>query len=136
MGQLLPEKSNLSDFPGWWYAMETDDVDGDGDQDLILGNRGENFYFSASKETPAKLWIADFDKNGTIEKIITQQLEGKDMPLAPKRELTTQVVSLKKQNLKHTSYAKRSIQELFSPDELSKSLVLTASCFQSGSSDQ
>lgn len=61
---LLPAKISLSDFPGWWYAIATDDVDGDGDQDLIMGNRGENFYFSGSQEAPARLWVSDNEGQG------------------------------------------------------------------------
>ncbi|MCK6695282.1 MAG: VCBS repeat-containing protein, partial [Thermoanaerobaculia bacterium] len=49
--------SNLDGYSGWWYAAAADDVDADGDQDLILGNRGENFYFTGTKETPAKIWV-------------------------------------------------------------------------------
>lgn len=130
-GKLVAANSSLSQYPGWWYSLETDDVDGDGDPDLILGNRGENFYFSASPEAPAKLWLSDFDQNGTIEKVMTQTLEGHDMPVALKKELTEQVVSLKKQNLRHSEYATKSIQELFGEQALQKAVVLQATYFAS-----
>ena len=130
-GGLKETETNLNDYSGWWYSIESADLDGDGDLDLILGNRGENFYFSGTKEAPAKLWINDFDQNKTIEKLITQTIDGKDMPVPMKKELTEQVVSLKKQNLKHTEYATKSIQELFSKEVLDKGLVWEANYFKS-----
>jgi hypothetical protein len=130
-GKLLTVKSNLDAYSGWWYALETDDVDGDGDQDLILGNRGENFYFTGSKEQPAKLWVNDFDGNGTIDKIMTRSLNGRDMPIPMKKELTGQIPSLKKQVLKHTDYAQKSIQDLFKKEILKKSVVMEGNYFQS-----
>jgi hypothetical protein len=130
-GKLEKASSNLSNYPGWWYTIETDDVDGDGDQDLLLGNRGENFYFTGSQEAPAKLWVNDFDDNGTVEKVITRSIGGKDMPLPMKKELTDQLPHLKKQNIKHVEYAKKSIQELFTPEVLKRSYVLESTYFKS-----
>jgi enediyne biosynthesis protein E4 len=127
--QLL--NSNLKAYSGWWYAIENDDVDNDGDQDLILGNRGENFYFSGSFNNPAKLWLSDFDKNGIMEKIITQSIDGKDMPVAMKNELTSQISSLKTQNLSHVDYAGKAIQDLFSKEVLAKAQLKTANYFKS-----
>lgn len=130
-GKLVTVKSNLEEYSGWWSALESDDVDGDGDQDLILGNRGENFYFSGTKEQPAKLWVNDFDGNGTIDKILTRNLNGRDMPIPMKKELTAQIPSLKKQVLKHTDYAQKSIQDLIKKEVLKKSVMVEGNYFQS-----
>ncbi|MEM7105133.1 MAG: VCBS repeat-containing protein [Bacteroidota bacterium] len=130
-GKFSQVSSNLEEKKGWWYTIESDDVDGDGDMDFILGNRGENFYFSGTKEAPAKLWIYDFDQNQTTEKIATYVVDNKDKPVAMKKELTGQVVSLKKENLRHTAYASKSIQELFPKEILSKATVLEGNYFKS-----
>ncbi|MEM7659460.1 MAG: CRTAC1 family protein, partial [Bacteroidota bacterium] len=116
--------SNLRTHFGMWYTLEASDVDQDGDMDLLLGNIGENFYLKGSAEAPLKLWVNDFDGAGSVEKIITRQIAGKDMPVPVKRDLTNYLVSLKKQNLRHSEYAKKSIQELFDKELLDKSLVL------------
>ncbi|MEZ4893891.1 MAG: hypothetical protein R2778_12860 [Saprospiraceae bacterium] len=51
-GQLKKVASNLDEYPGWYNAVESTDLDGDGNQDLVLGNRGENFYFEGSPGSP------------------------------------------------------------------------------------
>ncbi|HEY3406214.1 MAG TPA: VCBS repeat-containing protein [Ohtaekwangia sp.] len=129
--KLVEVKSNLRDFSGWWYAIASDDFDGDDDQDLVLGNRGENFCFTASAEQPAKLWLNDFDNNGMIEKIITRSIDGRDMPVPLKGELTQQIPGLKKKNLKFSEYASKSIQDLFTPDIISRTEVKQANWFKS-----
>ncbi|GJM34392.1 MAG: hypothetical protein DHS20C18_33930 [Saprospiraceae bacterium] len=129
-GQLKLVSTDLDAYSGWWYTIEAADLDGDGDQDLVLGNRGENFYFTGSPEKPLKLWLKDFDNNGTVEKIITRTIDGKDMTVALKKELTSQIVSLKKQSLKHTEFAAKSIQDLFPKEILEDALMLEGNYFK------
>ena len=115
--------SSLDSLSGWWNAIEAADLDNDGDLDLILGNQGENLHYKPEENQPMKLWINDFDNNGTIEQIVTQNNDGADYPIHQKKELTEQLVSLKKQNLKASDYAQRSITELFSEDVLKNTIV-------------
>jgi hypothetical protein len=122
-------KTNLEEYSGWFYSLETADLDNDGDQDLILGNRGENFYLSGTKEAPIRYWVNDFDGNGVIDKIITRNINGKDMPVPMKKELTGHIPSLKKKSLKHVDYAQKSIQDLFPADIMKKSVLMTGNYF-------
>ena len=104
--------TNLSGLYGWWESIAVADVNGDGRPDLILGNIGENFALHPDQNHPVKLWINDFDGNGIKDKILTRSLDGKDMPVFLKKDMEAQLPSLKKQNLTHSAYAKKSIREL------------------------
>ncbi|WP_242696459.1 VCBS repeat-containing protein [Longitalea luteola] len=122
-GRFKEVKTDLVDLFGWWKTVAATDIDGDGDEDLLLGNMGENFYLHPSKQDPVKMWINDFDQNGSIEKIITRSIERKDKPVFLKREMTDQQPSLKKQNLQHREFAKKSVQELFDAEQIDKATV-------------
>ncbi|MEJ7675966.1 MAG: VCBS repeat-containing protein [Chitinophagaceae bacterium] len=113
---FLEMKTNLDDLFGWWQTISVADVDGDGKQDLVLGNIGENFYLQPDKKNPVKLFINDFNQNGNIDKILTYTVDGKDKPVFLKREVQDQIPAIKKQNLRHEDFAKKSMGDLFSPE--------------------
>ncbi|MEI8074021.1 MAG: VCBS repeat-containing protein [Bacteroidota bacterium] len=116
-------KTNLTDMKGWWQSVAVADLNGDGKEDLVLGNLGENFYLHPDKENPVKIWVADFDQNNIVDKILTRTVNGKDLPVFLKRDLEEQLPILKKQNLRHEVFAKKSVQELFSSDLINKAIV-------------
>ncbi len=121
--RLSKMESDLDNLYGWWNTIEASDLDNDGDLDLILGNEGTNIHYKPEDRGLMKMYINDFDNNGTIEQITTFQKDGKDYPIHQKKELTGQLVSLKKQNIKASDYAKRSIDALFSKEVLDNSIV-------------
>ncbi len=122
-GKFSQLDNNLNKHPGLYNSILAKDLNNDGHIDLVFGNRGTNASFQASKDEPAKMFVADFDQNGTVEQIFTRTIDGKDIPLHTKRELAGQIVSIKKQNMKFSEYAKKSIQDLFSPEVLATSQV-------------
>ena len=115
-------KTNLEGMKGWWQTVVATDLDGDGREDLVLGNMGENFYLRPTPKEPVKLWLNDFDQNGTMDKILTRSIEGRDVPVFLKREVEEQLPVLKKQNLHHRDYAMRTVEDLFGKAVLEKSV--------------
>jgi len=122
-GKFKEQITDLGALYGWWRSVAVSDLDGDGDKDLVLGNIGKNFYLQPDKDKPVKLWLYDFDENGVTDKILTRSIGGKDMPVFMKRDITDQLPSLKKQNLKHKDYAGKTIGDLIKPAMLSKATV-------------
>ena len=129
--RLSKMSTSLDSLYGWWNVVETADLDKDGDLDLILGNQGSNLHYRPSRDRPMKMWVNDFDDNGTIEQIVTQHENGKDYPIHQKRELTEQMVKLKKQNLKASDYARRSVDELFPQEIFDNSIMKKSSISES-----
>jgi enediyne biosynthesis protein E4 len=116
-------KTNLSDLYGWWQTVHAADLDGDGKEDIILGNIGENFYLRPNAQKPVKLWVSDFDQNSTPDIILSETINGKDMPVFLKHDLQDQIPSIKKQSLRHAQFAKKSIPDFFSAEIINKSTV-------------
>ena len=116
-------KSNLSNMNGWWQTVKATDLDGDGKQDLIFGNIGENFYLNPDSLAPVKLWVNDFDQNGLSDKVLSYTIDGKDMPVFLKKDFTEALPTLKKENLRHRAYAEKTIQTLFKPEQIKTSTV-------------
>jgi enediyne biosynthesis protein E4 len=110
------KETGLENMYGWWQTVKAGDINGDGKTDLILGNIGENFYLRPGKQTPVKLWLNDFDRSGTTDQFLTRTVDGRDVPVFLKREITDQFPGLKKENLKNADYARKDINELFGRD--------------------
>ncbi len=126
------DNGNLSDISGsvgldntngWWNTIHANDLDQDGDIDFIVGNRGENSFLKASVESPLKLYVNDFDQNGSWEPIISYTIDGKSYPLPLKDEITRQINSLKKKYLRFEDYAGQTMNEIFTEEQLNFSIV-------------
>ncbi len=79
----------LKNTEGWWNKLVADDIDGDGDVDLVAGNLGENYKFKASPEKPFEVYAKDFDHNGTNDIFLAKHLEDRMVPIRG-RECTSQ----------------------------------------------
>lgn len=111
------ESWNLKMTNGWWNTIKVFDLDSDGDLDAVVGNHGLNSRFRASIKEPITMYINDFDRNGTIEQIVSAYQGGVSFPMVLRHDLTSQIPSLKKKFLKYDSYKDKTFETIFTPEE-------------------
>ena len=105
---------------GWWNVIKTNDLDGDGDLDIVLGNWGTNNQFKPTIEQPMELFYDDFDNNGYLDPIWCYYINDISYPFALKDELTDQIVSLRKRFVTYDSYAEVTIHDILSEDQINQ----------------
>ena len=98
-------QAGLSESNGLWQSLVSGDFDNDGDMDYIAGNLGLNSPYSCSNEQPMTLCYQDFDKNGTIDPIMSYYEDGKNYPVVSLDYIVEQLPVLKKQFLHYADYA-------------------------------
>ncbi len=125
-GRLNDASSTYIKFAstGWWNTIYADDMDGDGDKDLILGNLGTNAQFRASEKEPLELYYKDFDENGSVDPIFCYYNGGVSYPAASRDDLVDQLPGLKKKFLAYDKYSTATITDLFTPEQLKDAKVL------------
>lgn len=116
---------------GWWNTIYDGDIDGDGDEDLLLGNMGINTNLKASTDKPVSLYLKDFDNNGSLDPILSYHKDGNEYPYYSLDELTNQLVELKKEYRTYKSYADSKFSEVFPPERLKGANRFQAFTFKS-----
>jgi len=113
------EVLGVANTEGWWNDIVSEDLNKDGKPDFILANHGLNTFF----KTGDRMYVNDFDKNGSIEQIFCTEVNGKYYPIVDKDEFVSQLPALKKQLLYYKDYAKKSIDQIFPETILSESKI-------------
>lgn len=123
---VLQKRAEIPHSSGWWNCLTVADMNGDGYPDLLAGNLGLNARIKADPAHPAKMYVSDFDKNGQTECIpVYYKTDGKAYPWYLKGEMEAQVPLLKKKFLHFTDYAGKSIEDVFTPEQLKEARVFT-----------
>jgi hypothetical protein len=107
------EASEVPNSAGLWQTLFATDVNGDGHTDVLAGNWGLNSKLSSGKSGPVKLYVKDFDKNGTVEQVMACTLNGKEYTFLAKDELERPLPVLKKAYLTYGEVAGKTVDYMF-----------------------
>lgn len=121
----LTEKTKeygLAGTTGLWNTLAFTDLNNDGILDVIAGNTGLNHKWTASDSLPVKMYVGDFDGNGSTEPLIFYHYLSRYMPFASMVTLTSQMPILKKKFKTYASFnSTKDINDLF--EDFKTSLV-------------
>ncbi|MEX0287803.1 MAG: VCBS repeat-containing protein [Flavobacteriaceae bacterium] len=127
-GKLVNESDRYfkSSKTGWWNRLKIDDFNNDGKPDFIVGNMGLNTQFTVSEAEPAELYYADFDENGSVDPIFCYYIQGESYPYLTRDELLGQLAELRSRFTSYGSYAKATITDILSENDLKSASKLVA----------
>lgn len=121
----------LANAVGWWNKLLVEDIDNDGDKDIIAGNLGLNYKFHASPEKPFEIYTSDFDYNGSEDVILAKEYKGKQVPIRGKGCMTQQLPHLAQKIPTYTDFANKDLIGIIGQG-LQSALRYKATEFRSG----
>jgi enediyne biosynthesis protein E4 len=134
-GKLSAVDSELATQNGWYNSIASTDLDNDGDMDYVVGNFGENGFYKASVKHPVSAYAKDFDNNGSFDAVFSTWLPAAphgsllEYPVAGRDEIIREMAPIKNKFPNYSLYAKSTMDQVFSPDELKSALKVSAQNF-------
>lgn len=127
-GKLV--ERTLEFFPegktGLWRSLLVEDLDGDGNPELLAGNWGLNSRLKTEPGRPVRLYFADFDQNGSVDPLMAFPVQGREAPFLSRDELAGQMYRKKALFTTHESFSTAGMAEILSPGEISQAEIITA----------
>jgi hypothetical protein len=132
-GQLTDQSEawGMLDTDGWWYSLETADINGDGKEDLIVGNLGLNSKFSASVKKPFHIFASDFDDRGQVDIVLSKEYKGKLVPARGRQCSSDQMPFIKEKFETYQDFATADLEDIYGDDQLEQALHRMCKTFAS-----
>lgn len=118
-GRLVDRSKELGlqKSEGLWTRVIPADMDGDGDQDFLLGNLAPNTQLRATEKEPVTLCVNNFVAAGKPVPLLCYYIQGKSYPMASRDEISGPMPVLKRKFRDYASYANAGMQEIFTAEE-------------------
>lgn len=112
----ISDALGLADTHGWWNTVVAEDLNGDGRQDLILGNQGENYKFKPTPEKPLQVFAKDFDGNGTNDIFLAKMNRADLVPVRGRECTSMQMPVISQKFPSFQSFAQADLKDILGQD--------------------
>lgn len=116
---------------GWWQGLRVEDIDGDGDMDILAGNIGMNNKFHPNRDHPLKIYSGDLDGSGTNDIVLAKTGESGELPVRGRECSSQQCPVILQKFPSFKSFAEADLQKIYGSEKLAQALQLSASEFKS-----
>jgi len=123
------DRLGLEGTDGWWNRLRVADLDGDGDQDLVAGNWGENVQMDAGPETPVSIYADDFNRDRAVEPIMSHYVDGTEYPVPRRDRILNELSLLQARFPTYASYADATMDEVLTERQRDRATHLKVHTF-------
>ena len=127
----VTDKYNPSKDVGWFYSIEKGDFNGDGKNDYIVGNLGENNKFHPSFDKPLEIYVNDFDGNGTNDIVLAKYQNNICFPVRGRQCSSEQMPFIEDKFPTYSDFASADIDKIYGKGDLESALHFSATDFAS-----
>ncbi len=127
----VTQSTGLPPMRGWWFSLATGDFDKDGRPDLVAGNLGLNYTYTASEESRFGVYAGDFSGSRTTDIILTKEIDGTEVPFPGLAPVGRAIYTVGLRFPSYASFADASIPHVFSAAQLKQALHYQAETFAS-----
>ena len=127
----VTKSTHLPPMRGWWSSIAVGDFDNDGRPDLVVGNLGLNYTYTTSNASRFGVYAAAFNGSQTTDIILTQESNGTEFPVAGLASLGRAMYSLPVKFPSYGSFAKASVNQMFTAAQLTQALHYQTDTFAS-----
>lgn len=132
----ITASSGISNIIGWWNSLAAGDFDNDGDVDYIAGNVGLNSFYKTSSQYPVSVYAFDYNGDGGYDAIPSLFLPDsnnqlKEFPAFGRDDMIKQMIAFKARFTNYKQFSTATINEVLKPEEIKKSVHLSANNFSS-----
>ncbi|TDB59852.1 VCBS repeat-containing protein [Arundinibacter roseus] len=130
-GKLSPQETSLNQRTGFWQVIEKADLDGDGDDDYVVGNMGTNTKFRRGAGGKLRMYAGDFLNVNKMDHLLAYSVEDKFYPVSLKDEISKSIPYINQRFPNYRDFSGKTIEQIFKSNELDAAELREVNTFES-----
>jgi enediyne biosynthesis protein E4 len=130
-GKLSLKETALDRAMGFWQAIEKADLDGDGDEDYVVGNMGTNTKFRRGANGKLRMYVGDFLNANKTDQLLAYSVEDVFYPVSLKDEIGKSIPYINQRFPSYQDFSGKPIERIFKSNELDAAELKEVNTFES-----